>query len=330
MPIAGDSEHERVWTPREITDMATAVSQAPSVHNVQPWQLHVHNRKAVLSERPGIELAEHDPYHRDRDISGGAAVRNLVLAVRNTGWGVEVSRAIEGENLVATVAATVPASPSDVERRCYAAISERSSYRRPFAGEPLTRTLRDELVEMSAHEVDLHWLAGHDEALALARLLVYAANVHRNDVPYQRELTAWLTSHQQDPDEGVPTEALGQQGVPAVGLATATTRLPDEQRLADRIAAESVLVLSTDPDTRVERMRAGEVMQRLWLELTSRGLAASVMTQPLRLGEVRTDLPRALGLRGVPQLLMRIGTPAQAPPRSARRSESDVLREPRE
>lgn len=329
MPM-GEAEHGHAWTSPEITAMTTAVTRAPSVHNVQPWQLQVRDRTAVLSERPGIELATHDPFHRDRDISGGAALSNLVLAVRNTGWDVDITRATEDDDLVATVVATAASPPDETERRCYAAIPQRSSYRRPFKGEPLTRALRDELVETSAaHHVDLHWLHGHDEALALARLLVYAANAHRDDVPYQRELAAWLAVDQQDPGVGVPTEALGEEGLPAVGLTTEKTPLPDEQRLADRIHPESVLVISTSPDTRVERMRAGEAMQRLWLELTSRGLVASVMTQPLRLGEVRAALPRYVDLRGVPQLIMRIGVPSQAPPRrSARRSENDVLREP--
>lgn len=308
--------------------MTSAVTRAPSVHNVQPWQLRVHDRTAVLTERTGIELAGHDPFHRDRDISGGAALSNLVLAVRNAGWDVDVGRAVEDDDLFAEVVATAPSPPEEAERRCYAAIPERSSYRRPFADEPLTRAVREELVEAPAvPEVHLHWLQGHDEALVLARLLVYAANAHRDDVPYQRELAAWLAVDQQDRGVGVPAEALGEEGVSAVGLTTAATPLPDEQRLAERILPESVLVISTDPDTRVERMRAGEAMQRLWLELTSRGLVASVMTQPLRLGEVRANLPLRLDLRGVPQLLMRVGAPSQAaPPRSTRRSENDALR----
>src|SRR5699024_5817745 len=89
------------------------------------------DRTAVLTERTGIELAGHDPFHRDRDISGGAALSNLVLAVRNAGWDVDISRSAEDDDLVAEVVATAPSPPEEAERRRYAAIPARTATTSP-------------------------------------------------------------------------------------------------------------------------------------------------------------------------------------------------------
>ncbi|MEV5537187.1 nitroreductase family protein [Saccharopolyspora shandongensis] len=296
------------WSEAESAVLAEAVHCAPSVHNTRPWELAIHGRTAELRERT-VLAAQHDPEGRDRRISLGAALANLVLAIRGLGWAAEAATRLAGDLVTATATGTHRSRPADAENRRRRALTDRRSHRHAFDRRELPEGTRDVLLEaLAAPGVTGRWIAGADEALAVARLLDYAARVFRGDAEYQRELALWITPR----GRGVRPEAFGTGGLAAVGLTTSRTRLPDESLLAARIQREAVLVVATSADTPQDHVRAGAAMEQAWLEAASRNLAASVMTQPLHLEEVRTGLAQHLGLTAVPQVLMRFGLPVEA------------------
>lgn len=315
---AGESAIGTEWSPEEAEALEHAVARAPSVHNTQPWGLNLWDRCAELRERPDIALEQHDPEGRDRRISCGAALVNLMLAVRGTGWSAEMRRG-PGEDdadLIATVRAGQRKEPGATEGQRYRAINRRSSYRRPFHEQELSHVAREALLAAAGTAgASPRWVIGTAEAQVLSELLGYAARVHRRDRQYQRELAMWMVDRRgtAEPGQAVDQERPGAWGVPAVGLTSSTTRLPDEQRLAEWIAGESVLVLSMPDDSRNDHVAAGEAMQTAWLTATSLGISASVITQPLHLAEVRHGLRQRLAVPGWPHVLMRFGYPSPVP-----------------
>ncbi|SDK66399.1 Nitroreductase family protein [Actinopolyspora mzabensis] len=318
---AGTSTTEQGWSPEEVRGLEDAVARAPSVHNTQPWELTASDRTALLRERPDVALEQHDPEGRDRRLSCGAAVTNLFLAVRELGWAALVRRGPEESEsddplLVATVRATHRQQPSVAEGQRFRAITRRTSYRRPFHEQQLPHVAREALLAAgNSSDVHARWITGIEEARTLAEILGYAARVHRKDRHYQRELAMWLTSGQGgvDPGGGIASEDLGTEGVAAVGLVGSSSRLPDERQLAEWMANESIMVLTTATDEPAAHFRTGEAMQFAWLTATSLGLVASVITQPLNLTEVRAGLRDRLGLPGPPHALLRFGYPVPVP-----------------
>lgn len=313
-------EPETPWSQAEVSVLTQAVSQAPSVHNTQPWSLSVprpQERAAVLRERLDLELGEHDPEGRDRRISCGAALTNLVLAVRSLGWTADLRIESDG-GVVATVIGSRRAELTEPESQRYRAIGQRRSHRSAFTERSLPGAARDTIGRAATSpSVSCRWISGDLEALSVARLLDYAARVHHGDVHYQRELALWtapLATSTQVPGQGLTSGDLGSEGLGGAGLVASRTPLPDEFLLASRIEHESVCVLSTRTDEPHDHVQAGEAVEAGWLEATSHGLAASVMTQPLHLAEVRTGLAARLNLAAVPQVLMRFGHPAVIPP----------------
>ncbi|MDA3650145.1 hypothetical protein LZ318_01655 [Saccharopolyspora indica] len=296
------------WSAAESVVINRAVQNAPSVHNSRPWSLALRGRTAELHERPAL-LVQHDPEGRDRRISCGAALANLVLAIRNLKWTAEVAFGSSAGLVTATVTATGRAEPSEAERRRGAAVLDRWSCRRPFDGPGLPASTRDVLLEaVAAPGVTGRWISGADEALGVARLLTYAGRVFRGNAEYQRELSSWTTAT----GDGLRREGLGERGLAAVGLTTGRTRLPDEHALAARIQRESVLLVGSPADGPAEQVRAGAAVEQAWLEATGRGLVTSVMTQPLHLAEVRSGLAAGLGFAATPQVVMRFGRLAEA------------------
>lgn len=307
---------ERAFTSAEVEVLASAVQRTPSVHNTQPWALDVHGRSATLYERHVEGLHEQDPEGRDRRISLGAAVADLELSMRGLCWTTDVRWHSEDEPGVATVIGTHRKLATELDRERSKAIADRASFRRPFAERAVPHQLRTCVISVA--RVQAGWIRDSADERALARNLARAARINRSDIRYQRELAMWLS----DPTGGTgfPQDALAETGLPAVGLVGSGTALPDQERLAEWIGQESVLVFSTLTDEPRDQLRVGMAVQRAWVEATRLGLVGSVLTQPLRLPDVREELRDDLGLGGMPHLLLRVGFPPDpSAPQAGRR-----------
>lgn len=301
--------------------LVAAVRQAPSVHNTQPWVLELPGRGASLFERLDRSLPRHDPTGRDRMISCGAALSNLLVGVRTLGWDVdflpfpdpehpdEVARLVIGERR----------APSELDLARYEAIPRRQSYHSPFASTPVPDELRDDLIAgVAAGGVRTRLVHGQQEADVLAELIGHTGEVLREDRGYQRELSAWTGA--QEP------ESRRRPSLPWT-LIRSTTRQPAPEVLAARVSRETVLLLETPQDSRQDHLLAGCVLQDIWLSAVHAGLVGSVLTQPLHLAEVRDGLVERFGLAGVPQVLLRLGYPFDLRPPGPREPAEQPERE---
>lgn len=298
-----------VWTRGETGVVAAAARLAPSVHNTQPWVLEFHDDDAhgmSLFQRFDRALPRHDPLGRDRLMSCGAALQNVLLAMRILGWDPEFDLFPNGSRRdeVARVTARRRRAPSDVDLARYLAISLRRSYRRPFAAMLVDAAQRHRLVSAPAIDgVQLRPVLGDDETAALAKLFSHAALVLRADRGYQRELAAWT------PGPGAGLVPAGAATLPWAGLVRRSTAVPDVATLADRLRCECLLLIETPDDGQRDHVRAGMAAQATWLTATDAGLVGSVLTQPIQLSEVRSGLIEQLYLAGFPQALLRLGYP---------------------
>jgi nitroreductase len=287
------------WSGSEVGVLARAVSHAPSVHDTQPWTLEALADSAELYERSDVTLAHHDPSGRDRMISCGTALTNLELAVRALGWDAEtvVFPDAAHPDLVARVRAGGRKETTATEVERYAAIFRRHSHRAPFSLHPVSRKTLRALADVPAGSgVQARVIDPRTECATLAELFDYAALVLRDDRAYQRELSSWSVG---------PRDTT----LPWGGLVRADTHVPDTVTLTERLMQEGILMLLTPDDGRGDHLRAGTVMQQIWLAAISRGLVASVLTGPLHLHEVRAGLIERLELAGYPQLFLRLGHP---------------------
>ncbi|WP_435155910.1 Acg family FMN-binding oxidoreductase [Amycolatopsis sacchari] len=297
------------WSATEVSVLARAVSRAPSVHNSQPWTVEVRPDGADLFERTEARLPRHDPAGRDQMISCGAALADLELAVRTLGWDPRVTLFPDAArpDLVARVVADGRREATEDEVARYSAIFRRRSYRAPFSLHPVTdAVLRDLVRANDTPGTELRAVDTRLESPVLAELFGQAGQVLRDDRAYQRELQAWSDQFRH-PLPAEPT-------LPWGGLVRATTHLPDTITLTERLAAERLLIVLTPGDTRTDHLLAGRALQLVWLTAVTRGLAGSVLTQPLRLPEVRAGLTERLLLPGHPQLVLRLGYPVTATP----------------
>ncbi len=99
--------------------------------------------------------------------------------------------------------------------------------------------------------------------------------------------------------------------------------LPTSSRSDTR---QCLLLLGTIGDVPLAWLSAGEALQRVWLELTSLGFAASPLTQVIEVAETHEQLRRELKLMMHPDLLVGGGRAPETIP-SRRRELADVFTE---
>jgi nitroreductase len=310
---------------RLVRECLEAAVSAPSIHNTQPWRFRVTPLGVdVFADRSRL-LGATDPAGRELMISVGAAVFNLRVAMSARGR-QPVLRMLPngpGSDLVARVTPGTHIRPSGTSRLLAGAIPRRHTNRRPFAEVPVSADILTELVRAAdAEGARLAQSAGADRK-ALFRV-VRAAELWLCRQPrYLRELAEW-TFWQRGRRDGIPPTTLGPwsspNGVPLrdFGLIHVGAR-----RASERFeTAPTVLVLSTTGDDVGEWLRAGQALERVLLTATVRGLATSLMTQPMEVADLR-ELLRRQGT-GCAQAIVRVGYGPPATP-SPRRALDDVV-----
>lgn len=326
---AATSSWSAEWTLAEAEVLGRSVLRAPSVHNTQPWRIELADGAVLLREHTDGTLPQRDPRRRDLAMSCGTALANLELAVRVLGRRAEIAVLPDPEqpDLVARVEAAEPLSPTDQELQRYGAIMVRRSHRGAFTGLPVSAQQTARVVAAAVTTgVEATRLGGMER---LARFFEHAARALQDDSAYQRELELWTirdeAAHRHG--AGIRFSALPPGEVPWAGLVRRATVIPDSVLLRERLEAETLLLFTTADDARVNHIRAGYALERCWLEGVTLGLAGAVLTQPLRVPEVRSALCEDYQLAGFPQALLRLGRSTRVAPWSLRRGVAEVLGE---
>jgi hypothetical protein len=166
-----------------------------------------------------------------------------------------------------------------------------------------------------------------EDRQTLARLSQRADSQQLVNAAYRAELRAW-TSDDHERRDGVRAAVVPHvDGTSAdeLPIRDFDTRgvggLPADTRSNAR---QCLLVLGTDLDTPRAWVRAGEALERVWLELTRAGFVASLFTQVIEEAAIRAQLRQELRLGMNPHLVIRVGK-APVTAASQRRRISDML-----
>jgi hypothetical protein len=328
--------HETIPSPFEaparsvLRQAAHQAVKAPSIHNTQPWRFVVADNRLDIAVDGTRRLDVLDPRGRQLMISCGCALLNARVAIAAQGYEPVVERcsSVDVNNVVARLRLGAE-RPAGREAELNQAIERRRTNRRPFRGEGVSIAEVARLNGLAQTEdADLVNISTDEERRLVAELLAKASRLEAEDPAYLRELLAWTTD---DPDrqDGVHASTVpfaGGAGQSGAGTAVrrfdlhGTGWLPSAAPLTE----ECVLLLCTAEDGPDAWLRAGEALELVWLELTAIGLSASPIGQVVEVRGTRDRMRRELGLRGYPQLVLRVGR-ALAPPSSRRRSPSDVI-----
>lgn len=318
-------------TPTQVlTTAASAALLAPSVHNTQPWRFVLDADALEIHADRSRQLEVSDPFGRQLMISCGCALFNARVALAAQGYDAIVHRIPDParKDLIATI--TLPSEQTEwnpiasLEQH----IARRHSNRRRFQETSVSPSVLYDLTSAAGQEhAELFRVREEAHRRSLSTLSQQAEALEAADSRYQQELWEWTTVDAKRED-GVPAMAVPYASSETAGdlpIRDYDTRaigwLPAESRSG---SDECLLMLTTDGDDELSWLRAGEALQRVWLEATKANYVISLFTQVIEVPNLRNQLRAALTPRRHPQLVLRIGR-AAATPASGRRSLDDVL-----
>jgi hypothetical protein len=307
---------------------------APSVHNTQPWRFVISRGRLELHADRQRQLHVLDPRGRQLMISCGCALFNVRVALAAAGYDARVDRFPDPDRPDLLARVSLPPQNSHGIRIAAldAAIERRRTNRRRFFERGVPPDTLHRLSEAAQEEAaELFEVTAPEHRLAVARLSRQADTVELTDPAYRAELRAWTTA---DPHRGdgvlvttIPhVDAGAADDLPMRDFDTGGQGwLPVD---TDSSHDQCLLLLGTLDDDRMAWLRAGEALERVWLELTRQGFVASLLTQIIEVRQTHELLRQELDLAMHPHLLMRVGQAPGTPP-SPRRPVTDVISESR-
>ncbi|MFQ6328664.1 MULTISPECIES: NAD(P)H nitroreductase [unclassified Nocardia] len=275
------------------TALALAV-RAPSIDNIQPWRWRIEDRSVRLDLDPSRAVSSTDSEARDLVLSCGAVLHHLRITFAALGWSAVVRRLPNpaNPNHLATVG-LVRHRPSPLDIALCAAISRRSTDRRPYTSWPVPPGYLGLVTERAAAQGAILRLATDHARDRLAIAMRAAAERHAGDPG----------------DRFEPAERHADTAIE-----------PDFAEL---------LVIGTTADDRLSRLRAGEALSAVLLTATNIGLATCTLTEPLEIPSLRRSVRGGvLDDFAYPQAVVRIGwapTSAASRPVTPRRLIEDML-----
>lgn len=321
-------------TPEEIRSTVRLAVRAPSIHNSQPWLWSFDEDVLELRADRSRALPAIDPDGRSLLISCGAALSMACLTLLADGWELRVDRVpVDADpDLLARVHVVGRGRPDGRLRDRVTAAADRHSERRPFRPVQVSRELLDQLVRVVAADgVYADVLDRADEQLDLAVVVSWADELEAKDEAYRDELGRWVRADAAA--DGVPASAVPH--VPAgsprhtdVPLRNFEAAVPGGLPAGEPVDEHPTwLLVFTESDDAVARLRAGEAYARLLVEVAHLGLASSAATQALDLPAVRARARALMDWPDHPQMLVRVGWPPEgdSSPPSPRRPLRQVL-----
>jgi nitroreductase len=304
-------------TDDEIGILLTAAVHAPSMHNTQPWRFEVHGTVVDVLLDEERTLPFEDPSGRAVHLGVGAATVNVRVAAAMLGHETRLATHPDPARpeIKARVYLDDRGTPVPDLSCLYGEVAQRHTYRGPLLDHPIHPTVRRELDEAARAEgAELHWL---EPATGLEVLLQQADAEDLSDADRRQERETWIGGDRTA--DGIPEHALGPQPVRQSFVRDLSAGFDSPHRSqAVYETAPAIVVLST-PDEDVDAwLRAGLAMQRVLLVATSYKLAASFLDQLLERPAPRAQVRDLIGGRW-PQMVLRIGYPAQSNGHTGRR-----------
>jgi nitroreductase len=324
-------------TARDVLRNAVAAAiLAPSSHNSQPWRFRRTGSALALYADRARHLHVIDAERRQQIQSCGCALYNARIAVRAMGWtdDVAVASPRAGDpDYLATLRLGAPHAPTDRDRVLLAAIPERRTNRRAFLPRPIAAAETDLMAaEAAAHGATAVRLDPAGKRV-LGALIERADQQQFADPAFRAELASWLVPFGSRRRDGIPfVEKEYGSALPftvmhalrSPSLGDRFGHLEDERVLG----APVVFVIGTPGDDPAQWLACGEALQAVLLRATALGMAVSFLNQVLELPALRGELAGLVPSIGFPQMILRVGYPAEPIHRAApRRDLADVLEE---
>lgn len=318
-------DHKKIGA-ASLEALLRAAVWAPSSHNTQPWVFQTAADAVRLFADRTRALPANDPDDRELTVSCGCALFNLRVAAAAQGLGSAVRLLPDPDDV--DLLAELVLGPGNEEpgelARLIDQIPRRRTYRKRFEDREVPAGIVQKLSEaVVAEGGELHVINSENGRAAIVRLVSDGDDAQWSDPSWRRELAQWM--HPRRKGDGLTVPGLV---APIAQAVVRTFDMGGGVAAKDRQLAESspvLAVLATADDTPRSWLAAGQALERCLLMASQEGLQASYLNQPIQVASLRPKLQELVAGRPYPQILMRLGYPAEKIDASPRRELEAVL-----
>ena len=295
---------------------------APSNRNTQPWRFSATSDQITIHADFSRWQRVSDAHRRELYISLGCALENLLVALEHFGIGHVVTRApgADDESIAAQVAILDRPTPTAARTALLAAIARRHTHHGRYLRRPVAEGVLARLAACKAeHDLDLLLTSSVRVRRAVDRLMLEGDALAFASPRYRRELAEcigegsfggpWLLSLAQE----FAVAHLGARRTVGRGDRTALASSPVFGLISGRSGSTEA------------RIKAGQLLERVFLAATALGLSLQPVSQLLEIDSVRVKFSQLFRAGGVPLMTFRLGYADTPPLRTPRRPLEDVL-----
>jgi nitroreductase len=288
---------------------------APSNRNTQPWRFSVERDQITIHSDASRWQQISDAHQRELHISLGCALENLLVALDHFGSGHIVTRSpgVDDESIAVRVAILDHPVARPRGANLFEAIVRRHTHHGRYRGRAVGARTLAKLMECKL-EQDLELLLTPDRGVkqSVDRLMLQGDALALANPRYRRELADCI-------GEG----SFGGPWLLSLAQEFAVAHLGAKKAIArgDRAALASSPVfglISGHNGRKDTRIKAGQLLERLYLAATALGLVLQPVSQLLEVEEVRMSFAKLFRAGGVPLMPFRLGyagTPGLRTPR---------------
>jgi pimeloyl-ACP methyl ester carboxylesterase/nitroreductase len=310
--------------PQKISFLLGYGILAPSQHNTQPWLFELSGNELVIKPNLGKLLPAGDPDNQGLYLSLGACTENIVKA--GACFGLTATVTTKGETVAVTFKDNKPKRANTAYGSSLAAIKQRYSNKLPYVSKAIPEKTIKKLEGFSTTLVKVQIItAKQDTFPKLIDIHLGAAKRVASRVSFVHELMAWLRTNNTKAFDGMPGFTVGNSSLKNLigknllikkpGLLLKLAR-KDEQLLSSA-AAIVVLSVASKGASFEKYMVCGRVLERLWLAMAEKGIAAHPMFASIQDKTAKKQLAE-LFAGGQPACFLRIGYASKELPHTPR------------
>lgn len=279
---------------------------APSVHNKQPWELELADKKLVVKLNSSRLLRHGDPANRQAWISVGALCENIDRAAIAFGYVIKLSLSYSTKQIVIEII-----NRSNKNLPLLKPITNRRSDRTIYNDKALPKKFIVKLKKLSFPGTRFELVTDKKIITEIAQLN-YQALCLALSMPELKNELATLVQRACKKPIGIPAYSLTDSVIKATIEPWRTKFLPIAKQEAGKdyariISAPALCLVLTPGDITVDWFNAGRLYQKTFLQATGLGLSASTFAATIEAPDFHQEIERRFKTQYRLQAILRVG-----------------------
>lgn len=288
---------------------------APSGHNSQPWNFSIRKNEIDILVNEERSLAQSDPDRRQLLLTFGCVIENFLIAADYYGFHARVIYLpnVKNNNVITTINFKKTSKKKDNGKHLIFAIPRRHTNRNKYKEVLPTESFFEKIKDLSDDDILVTTITNKG-IKALVADVVNAAQIEvMEEDLFREELSQYIKSNITKSKTGMPGFTLGlplpvsliaSRLIRRVNMSKKTMKQDDELL---KLHTPVFVIISTKQDNGVSRVKAGQVLEKIWLMATAEELSCAPLAAGTQVGNYYQDLQRILNLNFRPQIFFRMG-----------------------